>query len=78
MTAQVMAQPSTWIEAGVEIRRVRDRYCFTFTQELQSHLDHLSEKKEENPLSPGEEAELAGILELDRIFTLINAKLITE
>jgi hypothetical protein len=63
MMTQVMIQPSYWIESGIEISKVRNLNLFKFTPELQSRL---------------EEAELAGILELDRIFTLLNAKIIAE
>jgi hypothetical protein len=38
----------------------------------------LSEKRKADLLTPEEDAELAGILELDRIFTLLNAKIISE
>jgi hypothetical protein len=78
LTEQVMIQPSSWIEGGIEMRKVRDRHLFKFTDELQSYLEELSDKQKEGQLSAREEAELAGILELDRIFTLINAKLIAE
>ncbi len=51
---------------------------FKFTEELQSRLEDLSEKKKAGFLTSEEEAELTGILELDRIFTLLNARLIAE
>jgi hypothetical protein len=38
----------------------------------------LSEKKKAGLLTTEEDAELAGILELDRIFTLLNAKIIVS
>ncbi|MBO3459792.1 hypothetical protein G7B40_011090 [Aetokthonos hydrillicola Thurmond2011] len=76
MIAQMMVQPSSWVESGVQISKVRDLYLFKFTPELQSRLDQLSEKKKADMLTLEEEAELTGILELDRIFTLLNAKVI--
>jgi len=51
---------------------------FKFTDALQERLDHLAERKKSDTLSAEEEAELAGLLELDRIFTLLNAKIIAE
>ena len=75
MIAQVMVQPSVWVESGITIKKVRDVYLFKFTEALQARLDHLAERKKSDILSAEEEAELAGLLELDRIFTLLNAKI---
>jgi hypothetical protein len=77
MIMQVMVQPSFWVESGIKIKKVRNAYLFKFTDELQSRLNDLSERKKSGMLS-AEEAELAGILELDRIFTLLNARIIAE
>jgi hypothetical protein len=77
MIMQVMVQPSFWVESGITIKKVRNAYLFKFTDELQSRLNDLSERKKSGMLS-AEEAELAGILELDRIFTLLNARIIAE
>ena len=78
MITQVMVQPSFWVEPGITIKKVRNAYLFEFTDELQSRLDDLSERKKSDTLSVEEAAELAGILELDRIFTLLNARIIAE
>ena len=78
MITQVMVQPSFWGESGITIKKVRNAYLFEFTDELQSRLDDLSERKKSDTLSAEEAAELAGILELDRIFTLLNARIIAE
>jgi hypothetical protein len=78
MITQVMVQPSSWVESGIKISKVRNLNLFKFTDELQLHLDELLEKRKAGLLIPEEEAELAGILELDRIFTLLNAKIIAE
>jgi hypothetical protein len=86
MIAQMMVQPSSWVESGIQISKVRNLYLFKFTPELQSQLDQLTEKKKSEMLTSVEEAELTGILELDslrdgkaeRIFTLLNAKVIAE
>lgn len=78
MITQIMVQPSFWVESGIKISKVRDLNMFKFTDELQSRLEDLSEKKKAGFLTSEEEAELTGILELDRIFTLLNARLIAE
>jgi hypothetical protein len=78
MITQLMVQPSFWVESGITIKKIRHAYLFKFTDELQSRLEDLSERKKSDTLSAEEEAELAGILELDRIFTLLNARLIAE
>jgi hypothetical protein len=78
MITQVMVQPSSWVESGIKISKVKNLNLFKFTEELQSRLDELSEKKKAEFLTSEEEAELAGILELDRIFTLLNARIIAE
>ena len=78
MITQVMVQPSFWVESGITIKKVRNAYLFKFTDALQSRLDDLSERKKSDTLSAEEAAELAGILELDRIFTLLNARIIAE
>jgi hypothetical protein len=78
MITQVMVQPSSWVESGIKISKVRNLNLFKFTDELQLRLDELSEKKKSGLVTLEEEAELAGILELDRIFTLLNARIIAE
>ncbi len=78
MITQMMVQPSSWVESGIKISKVRNLNLFKFTDELQSRLDELSEKNKAGFLTQEEEAELAGILELDRIFTLLNARIIAE
>ncbi|MFB2880741.1 MULTISPECIES: hypothetical protein [Floridanema] len=78
MITKLMVQPSSWVESGIKISQVRNLNLFKFTDELQSRLDELAEKNKNGLLNSEEEAELTGILELDRIFTLINARIIAE
>jgi hypothetical protein len=78
MITQSMVKPSSWISTGIVTAKVRDRYLFKFSEELQERLDDLNERLKGIGLNNQEEAELAGILELDRIFTLLNAKIISE
>jgi hypothetical protein len=78
MVTQIMVQPSSWVESGIKLSKVRDLNLFKFTDELEARLDSLAERKKSEELAEEEEAELAGILELDRIFTLLNARIIAE
>ena len=76
MMTQTMVQPSSWVAEGVQLVKVRDRHLFKFSDALQSRLDELNQQLKATALTETEAAELAGILELDRIFTLLNAQLI--
>jgi hypothetical protein len=78
MYAQLMIQPSAFIDAGIQIQPVRGLFLFKFSDDLQDRLESLNEKQRESSLTADEEVELTGILELDRIFTLLNAKIIAE
>jgi hypothetical protein len=78
MNAQLMIQPSSFIEAGIQIKPVRGLFLFKFSEDLQARLERLNEEQRESKLSPDQEVELTGLLELDRIFTLLNAKIIAE
>jgi hypothetical protein len=78
MNAQLMIQPSSFIDAGIQIKPIRGLFLFKFSDDLQTRLESLNEKKRESRLTPDEEMELTGILELERIFTLLNAKVIAE
>lgn len=78
MNAQLMIQPSSFIDAGIQIKPIRGLFLFKFSDDLQIRLESLNEKKRESSLTSDEEMELTGILELDRIFTLLNAKIIAE
>lgn len=78
MNAQLMIQPSSFIDAGIQIKPVRGLLLFKFSEDLQARLEDLNEEQRESELSPDEEVELTGLLELDRIFTLLNAKIIAE
>jgi hypothetical protein len=78
MITENMVKPSSWVETGVKISKVRQLYLFKFTDQLQERLDELSQKNKREILTSEEAAELAGILELNQIFTLLNAKIIAE
>ncbi|MBE7385289.1 MAG: hypothetical protein F6J95_028305 [Leptolyngbya sp. SIO1E4] len=78
MNAQLMIQPSSFIDAGIQMQTVKGLYLFKFSEALQTRLETLNERKRESTLTTDEAVELTGILELDRIFTLLNAKIIAE
>ncbi|NEP62069.1 MAG: hypothetical protein F6K31_34850 [Symploca sp. SIO2G7] len=70
-----MKPPSSWLATGIELNPANQFKPFSFTNELQARLEELLEKNQARLLTSEEEAELAGLLELDRIFSFINAKL---
>jgi hypothetical protein len=78
MNAQLMIKPSSFIDSGIQIKPVRGLFLFKFRECLQERLESLNKKQREALLTSDETVELAGILELDRIFTLLNAKIIAE
>ena len=78
MTAQMMIQPSSLLPNGIEIRQVNNFNLFKFTDGLQARSDELLERNKVKLLTPEEAAELAGISELSRIFTLINAMVVAQ
>ena len=76
MITQTMVQPSFWIEVGIQIQKVRGLNLFKFNDDLQARLEVLIDRQKANILTVEETTELAGITELDRIFTLMNARII--
>jgi hypothetical protein len=86
MITQTMVQPSFWIEVGIQIQKVRGLNLFKFNDDLQARLEvsidslseTLRERQKASILTLEETTELAGITELDRIFTLMNARIIAE
>jgi hypothetical protein len=78
MITQTMVQPSFWIEVGIQIQKVRGLNLFKFNDDLQARLEVLIDRQKANILTTEETTELAGITELDRIFTLMNARIIAE
>lgn len=78
MITETMVKPSFWIEQGIKMTPVRNLFLFKFTEDLQNRLDELSDKRNQGDLSSEEEAELLGILELNQIFTMLNARIIAD
>ncbi|MBA2750596.1 MAG: hypothetical protein H0U45_18185 [Tatlockia sp.] len=78
MNAQMMIQPSSLLPNGIEIEQINNFNLFKFTDELQSRSDELLERNKNGVLTLDEATELAGISELSRIFTLINAMVMAQ
>ena len=78
MVAEFMVQPSSWIEKGITTQIVRGLRLFKFTDTLQTRFEDLIEMHKAQQLGEEQEAELKGLQELDRIFTLLNARAIAE
>ena len=72
---ELMKQPSSWLPNGINLNLLDQLRPFSFTEELQIRLEELLEKNKGNLLNLDEQAELAGLLELEKIFSFINAKL---
>jgi hypothetical protein len=70
MVAQFMVQPSSLMRSGITMSQMGEVYLFKFNDELQTRFEDLQQQS----LTPAEQAELAGISDLSRIFTLINAQ----
>ena len=75
MISPVIAKPSSLI-GSIHLEKIGQHSLFKFTDELQSRMEQLLERKKADLLTPAEIAELEAISELDRIFTHINAMLI--
>lgn len=71
-----MIEPSSWLRSGITVKKVDGVNLVKLTNELHTRLEELLEKRKAELLTPIEEAEYAGISELERILTFVNAKLI--
>lgn len=72
---QLMKQPSSWLPNGITLNPSDQYRPFSFTEDLQIRLEELLQKEKEKLLNSEKQAELAGLLELEKIFSFINAKL---
>jgi hypothetical protein len=78
MTPQLMVQPSSFVRSGVQLSPLGEVYIFKFTDDLQARFEVLLGKNRQDSLTSEERAELEGISELSRIFTLMNAQLAAQ
>lgn len=77
MVSSLVTKPSALI-GKIQLQRVERHTLFKFTDDLQSRMEELLEKKKSDLLSLEEITELEAIGELDRLFTQINAMLLAE
>jgi hypothetical protein len=73
----VITRPSSLI-GSIKLEKVDQFSLFKFTDELQSRMEELLQRKKAEQLTLEEIAELEAIGELDRIFTHINAMLVAQ
>lgn len=73
----VVLKPSSLIEK-IKLETFESQTIFKFTDDFQERMETLLEKKQADELTPEEMTELESIGELDRIFTHINAMLLTQ
>jgi hypothetical protein len=78
MITETMVKPSSWVTTDVRLEKVRNLYIYKFSETLQNRLDDLNDRLKVNKLNDEERAELAGILDLDQIFTFLNAQIIAQ
>jgi hypothetical protein len=78
ITPVLMIEPSSWLRSGITIAKVDNIDLVKFTDELHDRAEELLEQRKAGLLTMEEEAEYAGIAELERILTFINAKLIAS
>jgi ABC-type protease/lipase transport system fused ATPase/permease subunit len=78
MITETMVKPSSWVTTDIRMEKVRNLYLYKFSQTLQNRLDDLNYRLKADQLNDEERAELAGILDLDQIFTFLNAQIIAQ
>jgi hypothetical protein len=78
MTPVSMIEPSSWLRSGIKVEKVDNVNLVKFTDEMHFRVEELLEKRKAGFLTPEEEAEYAGISELERILTFVNALLIAH
>jgi ABC-type protease/lipase transport system fused ATPase/permease subunit len=78
MITETMVKPSSWVTTDVRLEKVRNLYLYKFSETLQNRLDDLNDRLKANKLNDEERAELAGILDLNQIFTFLNGQIIAQ
>ena len=73
--AHLPESPIEPIPLGMNIVPLGNVFLFHLTDDLQDRLENLLDRKKANALTNEQIAELEGITELSRIFTLINAQI---
>jgi len=82
---QVVINPASLLETGIQVEKVDQLSLFKFTDALQSRLETLLEDNETGSLTLEDAEELTAIQELAsfatrsvRIFTYLNSRLIAQ
>jgi len=78
VTPVFMIEPSSWLRSGIKVEKVDSVNLVKFTPEMHLRLEELLDRKKAGLLTQEEEAEYAGISELERILTFVNAQLIAR
>jgi ABC-type protease/lipase transport system fused ATPase/permease subunit len=78
MITETMVKPSSWVTTDIQLEKVRNLYLYKFSETLQNRLDDLNDRLKANQITSDEQAELTGILDLDQIFTFLNAQIIAQ
>jgi hypothetical protein len=73
---RALRNASLCFTTATTFQQVHSLNLFKFTEELQARLETLLEKHKNQTLNEAETSEFAGITELDRVFTLMNARII--
>ncbi|MBD2610611.1 MAG: hypothetical protein FWK04_04730 [Nostoc sp. GBBB01] len=71
-------KPSSWLEKGIQLKKVSNINMFKITDELSDRMQELVEKKTANSQTLEEEAELEAIGELVIIVSYINGMIANE
>ncbi|BAY25603.1 hypothetical protein NIES2100_54090 [Calothrix sp. NIES-2100] len=74
----VVVKPSSWLESGIQIEKVKNIHLFKITDELQARMQELLERKTSDSLTPKEAAEMEAIGELVIIVSYINGMITSE
>ncbi|MBE9054800.1 hypothetical protein [Sphaerospermopsis sp. LEGE 08334] len=74
---QAISRPSTLL-GKIKVEKVDQFNLFKFSDELQNRMEELLDRKKADLLTSEEVIELEAMVELDRIFTNINAMLVAQ
>ena len=75
---QVTISPTSFLDQGIRIEVVDGLCLFRLAESLQERLEKLLETNETASLSSEEQGELKSLTELDRFFTYLNSRLISQ
>jgi hypothetical protein len=73
-----MLAPSSWLRSGITVESVDGVNLIKLTPDVHQRLEELLEKRKDDRLTAQETAEYAGMAELERMMTFVNAQLIAH